>query len=1084
MDSCITYTINFLITENLCHNRVTEEDIVMDMNSKCQSSKNAKTYVKAQQSEDITVNNNTIEEIFPWLSKFNKIIHSCTGNRNYRHLERLLLLYTQNILSSIPESNVKFNDAINFKNHINNMLIFFHLYWLDIKQDITDHSPYLNKISVLLNLYIDMELKSFMKKRTSHDRDFSKIVAKILAALYIYLNNSEEHIFRVLLRIKHTTEKYRKICNHIFMKSFTNLQTKTTSITDVAYVRYLLAFKMWRKMEETSDKKERINKLALMLLGPRMPNLQDELLEFVPKPPSQDNETLWLIQSNSFDLKQVHNHFLLFEDKMDNSISSQCVKTIHPNQSSSKSQKLQVNSLFRRNNFNGETSDQKINKEYLDGLQNNNMLSINENKSLDQTYLQKKGTRNLKQLKKIRKKPRKTIIIDLTGDDEIDIPCKIKRKKTKRNSECLKATKNISKKHIWKYSSNFATGEIKKCSNGDNKNLGEKINLQCKPVYNIKINDSAENCTSINNKSCLNDIYYNNVQKNEHVNIAKNQMNSCLEFVKGDENNLLFKTCQNNIIDQHSFKQELPTSMNYNAMQKSHKYYNTMPGDVHDINHLVIKKLKSIINDHSSQITEIIKQKVCHQVNECPNCYAKIMPFVFANNDITAAKAQETLHNTFNDNENDKLASDTNVIYTLNDCNKCVYVVNHTSFDERVMTVHAEKKIQHLDKSNDTCTVSTTFTEDQIVEPSYNQHVNLENMRMNNYDNAAKYSEATMKEQENDCDSSILNDRLHYSESYTFNINSFDIGSNTEVGYDRKSFPKIEKTDEITKTDDVDNLEHMNFSNNMQSEIPPDDFLQQSSELSQINLIGISTKKSSIYIDNDITDITDTGDHVMNTNAEKRMQYLDNSNDICTVSTTFTADQIVEDDYVNTDDRRKCENDSKYSASKEAAIKEQQERNDCDTSMSNERLHSSELFTFDIDSFEIDSKEASEIMKTDYINDFENISFLHNIETLEHILSNNTTTNNTTTNFLSLKQSLFESVYTDTSSNHNVHTDISFNDTYLNEKNVLCNNQNDTIDSSIDLVTSHLNTDDTFSRLPTKSDKSMFQGAVGFRYSS
>jgi len=30
-------------------------------------------------------------------------------------------------------------------------------------------------------------------------------------------DNSEEHIFRVLLRIKHTTEKYAKICNYIFM---------------------------------------------------------------------------------------------------------------------------------------------------------------------------------------------------------------------------------------------------------------------------------------------------------------------------------------------------------------------------------------------------------------------------------------------------------------------------------------------------------------------------------------------------------------------------------------------------------------------------------------------------------------------------------------------------------------------------------------------------------------------------------------------------------------------------------------------------------------------------------------------------
>lgn len=109
---------------------------------------------------------------------------------------------------------------------------------------------------------------------------------------------------------------------------------------------------MWKKMEEAtkknlnlkkklilSDKKESINKLALTLLGSRMPKLQDELLKFVPQPPmGQENETLWLIQSHLFDTKQVHKQFLLFEDKMDNSTDLQYTKTIHGDQNCSKSQ--------------------------------------------------------------------------------------------------------------------------------------------------------------------------------------------------------------------------------------------------------------------------------------------------------------------------------------------------------------------------------------------------------------------------------------------------------------------------------------------------------------------------------------------------------------------------------------------------------------------------------------------------------------------------------------------------------------------------------------------------------------------------
>lgn len=538
-------------------------------------------------------------------------------------------------------------------------------------------------------------------------------------------------------------------------------------------------------------------------------------------------------------------------------------------------QKHQMN-LFCQSNSDENISEQEISK-CSGGLRNNDMLSNSKNKSLDQTYLQKKGTRSLKPLKKIRKNPGKPIIIDLTGDDEISLSCEIKRKKTKRNSKFLRVMKYImrSKKHI--------------------------------NSSNVLKENKLENCVSL----------YMTI---ENANSYNNSITQNKEALTSQEENTMetipLKTCQNNITDQHFFKQELPTSTNCSAMQKPHKHCNTMSVCGYDD---IIKKLKSI-NDHSSQITEIIKQEVYHQVNECPNCRTKIdrKPFMFTNNDITAAKTQGTLHNTFNDNENDiKLA--------------CVYVVNH--IDEHVMTLHAEKREQHLDKSNDSYTVSTTFTEDQIVN----------NVRMNDYDNAATYSE--VKEQKrSDCDSSILNDRLCSLESSTVDINSFDIGSNAEVDYDLKNFPKIEEANEITKTDCVDDFEHV-FSNKSETPYNP-------------NIIYMLSDKC-IYITNH------TGEHIMTTNAEKRMQCLHDSN-MCTVSTTFIGDQNVESlDSQHVDsDRRKCgyENDSKYS---EDMIKE-------------------ELSKFDF--FEIDSKEASEI--TDSTNDFE-INFLHNIqnETLEDILS-------------------------------------------------------------------------------------------------
>lgn len=46
----------------------------------------------------------------------------------------LTIAYFRNISSNLEMSNIKFNDAVKLKNHINNMLIFFYLYWRDIKQ--------------------------------------------------------------------------------------------------------------------------------------------------------------------------------------------------------------------------------------------------------------------------------------------------------------------------------------------------------------------------------------------------------------------------------------------------------------------------------------------------------------------------------------------------------------------------------------------------------------------------------------------------------------------------------------------------------------------------------------------------------------------------------------------------------------------------------------------------------------------------------------------------------------------------------------------------------------------------------------
>jgi TorA maturation chaperone TorD len=91
-------TNDIIITEYLNHRKAiektTEEDI-MDTVSVCTSNKRNECS-RSQQLEDTrTKSNNILEEVFPWLPKFNKIIRSATKNKNYQNLERLIVLYTQ-----------------------------------------------------------------------------------------------------------------------------------------------------------------------------------------------------------------------------------------------------------------------------------------------------------------------------------------------------------------------------------------------------------------------------------------------------------------------------------------------------------------------------------------------------------------------------------------------------------------------------------------------------------------------------------------------------------------------------------------------------------------------------------------------------------------------------------------------------------------------------------------------------------------------------------------------------------------------------------------------------------------------------
>lgn len=204
----------------------------------------------------------SFEKAFPWLVTFDKVMHSSVGKKNFHLLERLLNVYVNNISKSMESNYIMTYEIIKLKKHLNNTLTFFHFYWHDIKEHMSDHNSYLNKISILLAIYIDTELRT-----SKRSKDPSKVAAKLFSALWIYLNKSEEHIFKVLLRIKLITKRYAKICDPIFTKSFTNLKTNWESMTDIKYVRYLLLLKLWRNIKDDTEGEKYIDELSIKILG-------------------------------------------------------------------------------------------------------------------------------------------------------------------------------------------------------------------------------------------------------------------------------------------------------------------------------------------------------------------------------------------------------------------------------------------------------------------------------------------------------------------------------------------------------------------------------------------------------------------------------------------------------------------------------------------------------------------------------------------------------------------------------------------------------------------------------------------------
>ncbi|XP_043461464.1 uncharacterized protein PFC0810c-like [Leptopilina heterotoma] len=255
------------------------------------------------------MNNSDEDEYFTWLDKFASLLKGVTENINNDASFGHLLNVYEEIISR--EYSTCFHDkvkAVMLKNHIKKTLNFFHFYWRNYKETVSDRYLYLNKMTDILKVYLDLQVEINCKLVNSSD---------IITALCLYLDNSEEHIFKILLKGKYETEELKKLYCPIFAKFLSNFENTEESIKDFTYIRYLLAFKLWERIVDNSDEQLKIKNMAQQKLGFLMPQMDLELLNIISKSPNGHmNATWWLMKYSLVGLQKICNDFLELEEKI------------------------------------------------------------------------------------------------------------------------------------------------------------------------------------------------------------------------------------------------------------------------------------------------------------------------------------------------------------------------------------------------------------------------------------------------------------------------------------------------------------------------------------------------------------------------------------------------------------------------------------------------------------------------------------------------------------------------------------------------------------------------------------------------
>ncbi|CAL1679647.1 unnamed protein product [Lasius platythorax] len=399
----------------------------------------------------------TVIELFPWVSEFKKMCKCIYADKSMASLAELMQYYIRNVSISVKECYTKPLKAAKLKDSISETLFLFLYIYRELSED-HNRSLYLNNMSNLLALYIDMELKASRKSKEDH----SRICTRLISCLYTYLEHSTEHLLDTLIKIQFMCQGYHCILDPIMKKVISKIPAHPES--NIMYIRYLLIYYLWRKVNSDMAVKSQITTTAIASLGAPAAFLLCVLEEELPEVPKyQPNPARYLMQQK-FDIRKCCELFIQFCRETRESIWQKKSENATTSPNSPRRTTSQLLEVASRENENMDCIKNKSNLTFMDKNTQNDSVSLNNLKSsnlTEQTNVKPFGTIStnisvartiFKQIKpkvlprKKTKKSKKIVIIDLTTDIAFE-RC-IKKRKSRKIAWLEEAKRKLDAKAI------------------------------------------------------------------------------------------------------------------------------------------------------------------------------------------------------------------------------------------------------------------------------------------------------------------------------------------------------------------------------------------------------------------------------------------------------------------------------------------------------------------------------------------------------------------------------------------------------------------------------------------------------------